>query len=105
MRKVRILLADDHRQFLMMVERLLASTCEVVGRVPDGQSLFDAARRLAPDVIVTDISMPILNGIEASKQLNKSGCAAYHPLPKRTPIPRLRALQLAVACRRSGIPL
>jgi DNA-binding NarL/FixJ family response regulator len=59
-----------------MVERLLASTCEVVGSVPDGQSLFDAARRLAPDVIVTDISMPILNGIEASKQLNDSGCAA-----------------------------
>ena len=76
MRKVRILLADDHRQFLMMVEHLLASTCEVVGSVPDGQSLFDAARRLAPDVIVTDISMPILNGIEASRQLNESGCTA-----------------------------
>jgi DNA-binding NarL/FixJ family response regulator len=60
----------------MMVERLLASTCEVVGSVPDGQSLFDAARRLAPDVIVTDISMPILNGIEASRQLNESGCTA-----------------------------
>ena len=76
MGKVRILLADDHRQFQMMVERLLASTCEIVGSVPDGQSLFDAARRLAPDVIVTDISMPILNGIEASKQLNESGCSA-----------------------------
>jgi len=60
----------------MMVERLLASTCEVIGSVPDGQSLFDAARRLAPDVIVTDISMPILNGIEASRQLNESGCTA-----------------------------
>ena len=76
MRKVRILLADDHRQFLTMVERLLASTCEVVGSVPDGQSLCDAARLLSPDVIVTDISMPILNGIEASMQLNESGCAA-----------------------------
>ena len=76
MGKVRILLADDHRQFLVMVERVLTSTCEVVGSVPDGQSLLDAARRLAPDVIVTDISMPILNGIEASKQLNESGCAA-----------------------------
>ena len=59
-----------------MIERLLASTCEVVGSVPDGQSLLDAARRLAPDVIVTDISMPILNGIEASRRLNESGCAA-----------------------------
>jgi DNA-binding NarL/FixJ family response regulator len=44
--------------------------------VPDGQSLFDAARHLKPDVIVTDISMPILNGIEASKQLSESGSAA-----------------------------
>jgi DNA-binding NarL/FixJ family response regulator len=60
----------------MMVESLLAPTCEVVGSVPDGQSLFDAARHLKPDVIVTDISMPILNGIEASKQLSASGCAA-----------------------------
>jgi len=68
--KIRILLADDHRQFRMIVESLLASTCEVVGSVPDGQSLFDAATHLKPDVIVTDISMPILNGIEASKQLS-----------------------------------
>jgi DNA-binding NarL/FixJ family response regulator len=74
--KIRILLADDHRQFRMIVERLLASTCEVVGSVSDGQSLFDAATQLKPDVIVTDISMPILNGIEASKQLSESGSAA-----------------------------
>jgi DNA-binding NarL/FixJ family response regulator len=74
--KIRILLADDHRQFRMIVESLLLSTCEVVGSVADGQSLFDAAKQLKPDVIVTDISMPILNGIEASKQLNESGCAA-----------------------------
>jgi DNA-binding NarL/FixJ family response regulator len=59
-----------------MVEGLLAPTCEVVGSVPDGQSLFDAARHLKPDVIVTDISMPILNGLEASKRLSESGCAA-----------------------------
>jgi DNA-binding NarL/FixJ family response regulator len=74
--KIRILLADDHRQFRLIVESLLATTCEIVGSVPDGQSLFDAARHLKPDVIVTDISMPVLNGIEAGKQLNESGCAA-----------------------------
>jgi len=74
--KVRILLADDHRPFLDMVEGLLARTCEVVGRVSDGQSLFDAAKRLSPDIIVSDISMPILSGLEASKQLIESGCAA-----------------------------
>lgn len=60
----------------MIAESLLVSTCEVVGSVTDGQSLFDTATQLKPDVIVTDISMPILNGIEASKRLNESGCAA-----------------------------
>jgi DNA-binding NarL/FixJ family response regulator len=69
-------LADDHRQFLTMVAGLLASSFEVVGSVADGQSLFDAARRLEPDFIITDISMPILSGMEASRQLNESGCAA-----------------------------
>jgi DNA-binding NarL/FixJ family response regulator len=59
-----------------MVEGLLMPTCEVVGRVSDGQSLFDAAKRLNPDVIVSDISMPILSGLEAGKQLIESGCAA-----------------------------
>ncbi len=59
-----------------MVESLLKPTCEVVGSVSDGQSLFDAAKHLEPDVIVTDISMPILSGIEAGKQLGESGCAA-----------------------------
>lgn len=59
-----------------MVESLLQPTCEVVGSVSDGQSLFDAAKDLKPDVIVTDISMPILSGLEAGKRLIDSGCAA-----------------------------
>jgi DNA-binding NarL/FixJ family response regulator len=59
-----------------MVESLLIPTCEVVGSVSDGQSLFDAAKHLSPDVIVTDVSMPVLSGIEASKLINESGCPA-----------------------------
>jgi DNA-binding NarL/FixJ family response regulator len=74
--KLRILLADDHLPFLHMVESLLVPACEVVGSVSDGQSLLDAARRLKPDVIVTDITMPILSGIEASRLLRDSGSAA-----------------------------
>jgi DNA-binding NarL/FixJ family response regulator len=74
--KLRILLADDHLSFLHMVESLLVPACEVVGSVSDGQSLLDAARRLKPDVIVTDITMPILSGIEASRLLRDSGSAA-----------------------------
>jgi DNA-binding NarL/FixJ family response regulator len=74
--KLRILLADDHRPFLNMVESLLVSAYEVVGSVPDGQSLINAAWLLKPDVILTDISMPILSGIDASQQLSDSGCSA-----------------------------
>lgn len=76
MGKVRILLADDHRPFLKMVEGLLESTYEIVGSAPNGQSLVEAAKRLKPDLIVSDISMPILSGIDACKQLRESGCAA-----------------------------
>jgi DNA-binding NarL/FixJ family response regulator len=57
-----------------MEERFLSTEFEVVGKVGDGQALFDEALRLKPDVIVTDISMPILNGIEAAERLRDSGC-------------------------------
>jgi len=59
-----------------MVEGLLAPTCEVVGSMPNGQALVEAAKRLKPDLIVTDISMPILSGIDACKQLKEAGNAA-----------------------------
>jgi DNA-binding NarL/FixJ family response regulator len=73
-RKVRILLADDHPLLLKEAVSLLEPTFEVVGRVGDGKSLFESAMKLQPDVIVTDISMPILNGIEAANRLKVSGC-------------------------------
>lgn len=74
LRIARILLADDHRRLTEMEERFLSTEFEVVGKVGDGQALFDEALRLKPDVIVTDISMPILNGIEAAERLRDSGC-------------------------------
>jgi DNA-binding NarL/FixJ family response regulator len=52
----------------------VGACCQVVGSMPDGRSLYQAAMSLKPDIIVTDISMPILNGIEAANQLNESGC-------------------------------
>ena len=73
MRKVRILLADDHPMVCEVVECLLKPNCQIVASVGDGQALIQAASRLEPDVIVTDISMPILNGIEAANMLKKSG--------------------------------
>jgi DNA-binding NarL/FixJ family response regulator len=74
--KVRILLADDHPKFPEMAEQLLGSDFEVVAKVGNGQALFEAAMRLQPDIIVSDISMPILNGIDAADLLRKSGCKA-----------------------------
>lgn len=70
MKKPRILVADDHPAILMAVCGLLEdSVGEVVGRVTDGQALLEAAQRLEPDVIFTDISMPKLNGLEATRAL------------------------------------
>lgn len=76
MNKVRILLADDHPQFLEMVERLLGPPFEIVGMVGDGRALIEAGLKLKPDVIVTDISMPVMNGIEAVDELRKANCTS-----------------------------
>lgn len=74
MSKVRVLLADDHANMRGMVNGILDAHFEVVGEVADGKSLIEAALELNPDVIVTDISMPIMNGIEAVKKLKEYGC-------------------------------
>jgi DNA-binding NarL/FixJ family response regulator len=72
--KATVLLADDHPQFSEMERRLLEPEFRVVGTVGDGQALLQVGMRLKPDVIVTDIFMPILNGIEAAERLKESGC-------------------------------
>jgi DNA-binding NarL/FixJ family response regulator len=61
---------------MKVVESLVATTYEVVGRLPNGRSLFEAAMILKPDIIITDISMPILNGIEAVNELHGAGCTS-----------------------------
>lgn len=74
MNKPTVLLADDHPNFLEKVRNLLEQTLKVVGQVRDGQALIEAAKKLNPDIIITDISMPILDAIEAVKRLKESGC-------------------------------
>jgi DNA-binding NarL/FixJ family response regulator len=74
--KVSILLADDHPGFPGLVEDLLKLAFEVVGIVFDGESLVQASLKLNPDIILTDISMPILSGFEAVDRLRKSGSTA-----------------------------
>ena len=69
--KPRILLADDHALLLGAFEKLLAGEGEIVGQVSDGRALVTAAEKLKPDVIVLDISMPLLNGLEAGRQIKQ----------------------------------
>ena len=73
---MRILLADDHPGVLGVVQGLLEPDFDVVGAVDNGESLFEAAMKLHPDVIVTDISMPKLSGIEAANRLRESGSSS-----------------------------
>jgi DNA-binding NarL/FixJ family response regulator len=67
----RVLLADDHRVVSEGLKHLLADDFDLVGVVEDGRSLVAEAKKLHPDVIVADISMPHLNGIDAMVQLKK----------------------------------
>jgi len=73
MKKKRILLADDHKMITESLRNLLEPTYEVVGMVEDGHNLAREAARLVPDVIIVDISMPKLNGLEAVRQIKKEG--------------------------------
>jgi DNA-binding NarL/FixJ family response regulator len=73
-KKARILLADDHPDVIDKVIQLLEPSYEIVGAIGDGQSLIYAAKKLKPDVLVIDITMPVLDGIEAAKILTAEGC-------------------------------
>ncbi len=68
----RVLLADDHTLLLEAFKKLLEPDYTVVGAVSDGRALLSAAAELKPDVIVLDIAMPLLNGLDAARQLKKT---------------------------------
>lgn len=76
MNRLRVLLADDHKDFLAAAAQLLQPEFEVVKTVGDGQELLAEAANLDPDVLVLDISMPVLNGIEAARKLRAGGSRA-----------------------------
>jgi DNA-binding NarL/FixJ family response regulator len=71
MKRPRVLLADDHRMIREAFVRLLEPDCEVVGAVADGRALLDAAPDLRPDIVVLDIAMPLLNGLDAARHLKR----------------------------------
>ena len=68
---LQVLLADDYRPILDFVRHLLERRFDIVGLVGDGESLVDATRRLQPDIIVLDITMPLLTGLEAASKISK----------------------------------
>ena len=71
MSKPRVLLADDHSLVLEGFRRILSDQCDLVGMVEDGRALIEAAQRTHPDIVILDVSMPLLNGIDAATQLKK----------------------------------
>ena len=68
-----MLLADDHEAMLNRVAELLVGDCDVIGTAIDGRGALDAAQKLKPDVLVLDISMPVMNGIELAHRLKEAG--------------------------------
>lgn len=74
MASVRVLLADDHVKLLAEVQLRLGKVFEIVGAVGDGKQAVDAALRLDPDVLVLDISMPVMNGFQAAARLRHLKC-------------------------------
>ncbi len=76
MKRMRVFLADDHEAVLRATAALLGSDFEIVGTAMDGQSLIESTLLLKPDLLIVDISMPVLNGIEAIRRLRQAGSTA-----------------------------
>ena len=76
MKRVKLLLADDHKMFAQGLQSLLADDFELLGTVVNGEELVKAAQTLDPEVIIVDISMPVLNGFDAVRRIRANGCQA-----------------------------
>lgn len=72
MTRPTILIADDHKMFAQGLAGLLEDEFDLVGSVENGQALIDEALRLKPDLIIVDISMPVLNGLDAVRRLSQN---------------------------------
>ena len=76
MKRCKVLIADDHGMVIDGLRGLLEPEFEVVGAVNDGRAVLPEVRKLQPDVVVIDISMPLLNGLDCARQLHDTGCTA-----------------------------
>ncbi len=75
MTQIRVLVADDQTQVLSAVTTLLKDSFDIIGRVSDGLAAVETVRKLKPDLLVLDISMPGMNGIDVARELKKSNSA------------------------------
>lgn len=97
MPKTRVVLADDHAVVAQALEALLKDTFDLAGVVHDGRALLKAVEELRPDVVVTDISMPLLNGLDAVRNIR-----AHWPEVKVVVLTMHRDTQLAADAFRAG---
>ncbi len=97
MNRPRVLVADDHRVVIETVIDLLERKYEIVGEAQDGDELYAKALELRPDVIVSDITMPCMSGIDVALKLRTAGCGA-----KVVFLTIHNNLQYVEACRRAG---
>ena len=67
--RVRVILADDHAMVAEGLGRLISEVADLIGQVADGRQLVESARRLKPDIIISDVSMPVMSGLDALRQL------------------------------------
>jgi CheY-like chemotaxis protein len=81
MYRSRILIADDHTFVADLCKRLLEAEFDVVGTVADGDSMVRMALELRPDVIVADIAMPVLNGLDAAEHVKKKASRNQGRIP------------------------
>jgi DNA-binding NarL/FixJ family response regulator len=98
MSKTRVVLAEDHTVVAEGLVKLLADVCELVAVVHDGRELVSAVTAFRPDVIVTDISMPLLNGLEAIREIR-----LQHPQARIIVLTMHRDTQMAVDAFRAGV--
>jgi len=76
MAKIRVVLADDHISIMVNIREVLGEQFEVLGSFVNGSQAVDATLRLDPDAVILDISMPVLNGIQAARQLQAANSRA-----------------------------
>jgi DNA-binding NarL/FixJ family response regulator len=98
MGRPRVLLADDHTLVLEAFRQLLSEDCDIVGTVSNGRDLLAAADTLAPEVVVVDVTMPVLNGIDAARQLKRD-----HPEIRIIVLTMNEDRDLAVVAFRAGV--